>query len=319
MRAPVTFVDLGPAADAPNLAELAEGLGYARYWIGEHHSPLQCSNPLLLTALCAGVTSSIRVGTAGVCLPFYAPLAVAESAALLRSFYPGRIDLGICAGVGAEASASAALFDGRPDERRDFETKARELSGLLFEAPGAELRPPVPLPCASVVDAAELWVLGSGARSAQLAGELGAAFGFSQHHAAGRADAKAMIALYRSSFRPGRGLARPHAMLVVSGLVTGAAADATGLLGQVLVASEGGIGGAAPIPSLVGPAEGVAEEIVRRLGASGAEELGWIDLTFALPPSDESRERRRELLRALAQILCPAPALAEASELPREP
>lgn len=40
-------------------------------------------------------TSSIRVGSGGVLLPYYSPLKVAEASRMLHALRPGRIDLGV--------------------------------------------------------------------------------------------------------------------------------------------------------------------------------------------------------------------------------
>jgi alkanesulfonate monooxygenase SsuD/methylene tetrahydromethanopterin reductase-like flavin-dependent oxidoreductase (luciferase family) len=50
-----------------DLARLAEELGYARYWLAEHHGTpmLACAAPEILVAEVAAATSRIRVGSGG--------------------------------------------------------------------------------------------------------------------------------------------------------------------------------------------------------------------------------------------------------------
>lgn len=80
-----------------NLVQVAEGLGYHRYWFAEHHlNPgVAGTSPALLIAMAAAVTDRIRVGSGGVQSGHRTPLSVVEEFGLLDARYPGRIDLGI--------------------------------------------------------------------------------------------------------------------------------------------------------------------------------------------------------------------------------
>ena len=62
------------------LAQHCEALGYSRYWCAEHHnSDSQAGTaPEILIAAIAATTKRIRVGSAGVMLPHYSALKVAE-------------------------------------------------------------------------------------------------------------------------------------------------------------------------------------------------------------------------------------------------
>ena len=61
--------------DTIETAILAERLGYKRYWLAEHWgADVSTPSPELLTPIIAGMTERIRVGPAGVLLPFYSPL-----------------------------------------------------------------------------------------------------------------------------------------------------------------------------------------------------------------------------------------------------
>ena len=75
------------------LAQHCEALGYARYWCAEHHnSDSQAGTaPEILIAAIAATTQRIRVGSAGIMLPHYAALKVAEQFRLLEAIAPGRI------------------------------------------------------------------------------------------------------------------------------------------------------------------------------------------------------------------------------------
>ena len=62
------------------LAVHCEALGYARFWMSEHHnSPtIVGTAPEILIAAIAMKTSRIRIGSAGIMLPHYSALKVAE-------------------------------------------------------------------------------------------------------------------------------------------------------------------------------------------------------------------------------------------------
>src|ERR1700709_1887367 len=79
------------------LAQHCEALGYDRYWCAEHHnSDSQAGTaPEILIAAIAATTQRIRVGSAGVMLPHYSALKVAEQFRVLDAIAPGRIDLGL--------------------------------------------------------------------------------------------------------------------------------------------------------------------------------------------------------------------------------
>ncbi len=63
-----------------DLAQSAEAWGYHRFWVSEHHShpSIVGSAPEVLMAAIAARTQRIRLGSAGVMLPHYAALKVAE-------------------------------------------------------------------------------------------------------------------------------------------------------------------------------------------------------------------------------------------------
>jgi len=69
------------------LAKHCEALGYHRYWVSEHHASdsIVGTAPEVLMAAIAATTSQIRVGSAGVMLPHYAALKVAEQFRVLEA------------------------------------------------------------------------------------------------------------------------------------------------------------------------------------------------------------------------------------------
>src|ERR1700733_8817927 len=62
-----------------DLARAADRLGYARYWLAEHHGTpgLACASPEVMIGPVAAATANLRVGSGGIMLPHYSPLKVA--------------------------------------------------------------------------------------------------------------------------------------------------------------------------------------------------------------------------------------------------
>ena len=79
------------------LAKTCEDLGYSRFWVSEHHNhpAIIGSAPEIAMAAIAATTYRIRIGSAGVMLPHYSSLKVAEQFRVLDAIAPGRIDMGL--------------------------------------------------------------------------------------------------------------------------------------------------------------------------------------------------------------------------------
>ena len=80
--------------DTAAMARHCDRLGYHRFWVSEHHNnpTIVGTAPEILIAAIAVQTERIRVGSAGVMLPHYAPFKVAEQFRVLDALAPGRID-----------------------------------------------------------------------------------------------------------------------------------------------------------------------------------------------------------------------------------
>ncbi len=185
-----------------NLAALADGAGFQRYWVAEHHGTpgLACNSPEMLIGPIASATQQIRVGSGGVMLPHYSPLKVAENFAMLSALYPGRIDLGIGRAAGTSPRVALALQrDRRQTAPDDFPEQLDELLGYLATDPASRL----PLR----FDGVEPWLLGSSVQSAIWAAELGLPYAFADFINPAGAD---FAAEYRRRFQPSRWSARPR-------------------------------------------------------------------------------------------------------------
>jgi luciferase family oxidoreductase group 1 len=205
----------GTVADALAIclrtAQHAEALGFARYWLAEHHNMpgIASSATAVLVGYVAGGTKKIRVGSGGVMLPNHAPLVVAEAFGTLAELYPNRIDLGLGRAPGTDGLTMRALRRDRVETEDDFPRDVAELQRLLgpvqpgqrlMANPGAGTNVPI-------------WLLGSSLFSAQLAAERGLPYAFASHFAP-RMLLQA-IDLYRRLFRPSAALSQPYVIIGV--------------------------------------------------------------------------------------------------------
>ncbi|WP_428003497.1 LLM class flavin-dependent oxidoreductase [Acidovorax sp.] len=206
----VAVRDGGTVAEALQIAlrtaQHAEKLGFARYWLAEHHNMagIASSATAVLVGHIAGGTSRIRVGSGGVMLPNHAPLVVAEAFGTLAELYPGRIDLGLGRAPGTDQATMRALRRSRVETADDFPQDVAELQRLLGPAePGQRL---VATPGAGTN--VPIWLLGSSLFSAQLAAERGLPYAFASHFAP-RLLHQA-IDLYRNLYRPSAAWPKPY-------------------------------------------------------------------------------------------------------------
>ena len=192
-------------------AQHADALGFARYWLAEHHNMagIASSATAVLVGHIAGGTQRIRVGSGGVMLPNHAPLVVAEAFGTLAELYPNRIDLGLGRAPGTDPLTMRALRRDRLETADDFPRDVAELQRLLAPAqPGQRL---VATPGAGTN--VPIWLLGSSLFSAQLAAERGLPYAFASHFAP-RLLLQA-IDLYRRLFKPSATLAKPYVVIGV--------------------------------------------------------------------------------------------------------
>jgi luciferase family oxidoreductase group 1 len=226
---PVTTGSSGAAAlrNSIDLATLADGLGFTRYWVAEHHNlpSVASTAPDIMIGQIAAATRRIRVGSGGVMLPNHAPLTVAERFHTLEALFPGRIDLGIGRAPGTDPVTSMALRR-RQDIRDDDDFLERFQELMLIENGGF----PESHPFRNVrampadVELPPIYLLGSSGYSAELAGAIGTGFAFAHHFAT--YDAVDAMTSYRNRFRPSAALAKPYAILGVAAVCADSEAEA---------------------------------------------------------------------------------------------
>ncbi|MCE7029505.1 LLM class flavin-dependent oxidoreductase [Jiella avicenniae] len=216
-----SVLDLSPvpdgfeAADAlrnsGELAQLAERLGYRRFWMAEHHNMPGIASAATAVALTyiAGRTETIRVGSGGVMLPNHAPLVIAEQFGTLATLYPDRVDLGLGRAPGTDMMTARALrrnleaADGFPQDVLElmlyFEPSSE--GQKLRAIPGEGTRIPV-------------FILGSSLYGAQLAAHLGLPYAFASHFAPAALDQA--VAIYRETYRPSERHPEPYFILAAN-------------------------------------------------------------------------------------------------------
>ena len=117
--------------DTLALAQQAESLGYARFWLSEHHGlpTIVGSAPEILMAAIAARTTRMRIGSAGVMLPHYSALKVAEQFRVLEALAPGRIDLGVGRAPGSDGRTAFALNPNANQAADRFPQQVMEVLG----------------------------------------------------------------------------------------------------------------------------------------------------------------------------------------------
>jgi len=87
--------------DQIDLVCYAEDLGFDEAWLAEHHfnNFSVIPSPLHVASLLLGKTKNIKIGTAGVLLPYYNPIKLAEDIATIKAFDEDRFLYGIAKGA----------------------------------------------------------------------------------------------------------------------------------------------------------------------------------------------------------------------------
>ncbi|MBB4200047.1 LLM class flavin-dependent oxidoreductase [Rhodoblastus sphagnicola] len=114
------------------LVQHVESLGFEEAWVAEHHFNPDAASPsiLVLLAWLAGVTKTIRLGSAAVLLPFRNPIQVAEDVASIDILSGGRFDFGVA--KGGPFPLQNKHFHADKDVSRDMTIEALELIERLF-------------------------------------------------------------------------------------------------------------------------------------------------------------------------------------------
>jgi luciferase family oxidoreductase group 1 len=240
---PLSVLDLSPIAagskdsealiNTLDLAKAADRLGYARYWLAEHHSipSVASTAPQIMIGHVASVTNRIRVGAGGIMLPNHAPLRVAEEFRVLEALHPGRIDLGLGRAPGSSQATALALRRSR--ERLMVDDFSEQLAELIhyLRAPDTDdsieaIPRDVPSP--------PIWMLGSTEDGAQIAADFGVGFAFAHHINPDLAEFATQV--YRKTFKASAWLDRPRVILALSAICAESAEAANRLASSLELA-----------------------------------------------------------------------------------
>jgi luciferase family oxidoreductase group 1 len=190
--------------DTVEMAEHCEDLGYHRFWVSEHHShpTIVGTAPEILIAAIVTNTMRIRVGSAGIMLPHYAPLKVAEQFRVLDALGPGRIDLGLGRAPGSDGRTAYALNPQAAERPEQFPSDVIDLRDWVQGDPLRDNHPFGMVQAQPQGDTApELWILGSSAYGAQVGAHLGIPYSFAWFFTDGRGGQEALT-MYRDGYQP---------------------------------------------------------------------------------------------------------------------
>jgi luciferase family oxidoreductase group 1 len=224
---PLSILDLSPIVEGSDaatalrnslqLAQRAEQLGYARYWVAEHHNMdgVASSATAVLIGQIAAVTKTITVGSGGIMLPNHAPLTVAEAFGTLATLYPGRIELGLGRAPGTDQATMRALRRHLSSTAEDrFPEDVLELQTYFSAKPeGWQGVRAIPGQGTEV----PIWILGSSLYGAQLAAYLGLPYSFASHFAPDLL--MQALEVYRAQYRPSERHPKPRAMVGLNVIV----------------------------------------------------------------------------------------------------
>ena len=197
------------------LAQLADDLGYKRFWLAEHHNMAHVASTatIVLIGYIASQTKNIRVGSGGIMLPNHAPLIVAEQFGTLEILYPNRIDLGLGRAPGTDGMTAQAIRKDFYEQSQRFPQNVAELQKYFSKDNAAANVRAFPAEGTNV----PIWILGSSLDSAALAAANGLPYAFAGHFAP-----KLMyqaFQYYRDHFQPSQYLDKPKTMACVNAIV----------------------------------------------------------------------------------------------------
>jgi luciferase family oxidoreductase group 1 len=237
----LSVLDQSPAAlgksqhlairESIELAKHCDQLGYHRYWVSEHHNSdsIVGTAPEILMAAIAATTPRIRIGSAGVMLPHYSALKVAEQFRVLEGIAPGRIDLGVGRAPGSDRQTAFAL-NPHQNAAEEFPQQVQDLQAWVSGLPlppghafaAIQAHPQGPT-------SPQLWILGSSDYGAQLAAYLGLPYAYAYFFTEGRGTEQA-LELYRHLYKPSERYPTPQATICVWALAADTEAEARRLL-----------------------------------------------------------------------------------------
>ena len=202
-------------SDTVASAQLADNLGYHRYWLAEHHNSVAIGSSAtsILIGKIAEETNRIRVGSGGIMLPNHSPLIIAEQFGTLCTLYENRIDLGVGRAPGTDQATAMAIRSDFQQAAMSFPDEIEKIQTYFsVENATANVR-------ANVAEGVNvpIYILGSSATSAHLAASKGLPYAFASHFSTSQLT-KA-LEIYRHEFQPSKTLAKPYVIAGISVII----------------------------------------------------------------------------------------------------
>lgn len=233
-------------------AQLAEKLGYTRFWVSEHHNSafLAGSTPEVLMVKLAEVTKSIRIGSGGIMLPNHSALKVAENFRMLETLYPGRIDLGIGRAPGTDRVTSSILNPSNDFSESSYLRQLEHLQHYFRDTAETSYGPVLATPVCDTIPMQ--WILSSSGGSSKIAAKFGMGLAIAKF--INGFVSPEVVDIYRKNFRPSDQYPEPHAILstsVVCAETEEKAAELRKLMDFILLEFERGRFGPFPSPETI--------------------------------------------------------------------
>jgi len=196
--------------DSGKLVQLADKLGFERYWVSEHHNfkLVAGTTPEVLIPYLASKSERIRVGSGGIMLPNHTALKVSENFGMLATLFPGRIDFGIGRAPGGDRLSAQLLNPLNTFSDKDLLQQLIDVQAYLRDdvLPDTVHEKVKAYPIPEIMP--EFWMLTSSGGSAQFAAHFGMALSFA--HFINPQGGPEVVAIYRDSFKPSPELAEPQ-------------------------------------------------------------------------------------------------------------
>ncbi|MET0634756.1 MAG: LLM class flavin-dependent oxidoreductase [Chitinophagaceae bacterium] len=211
------FTAMDSVNETVKLARMADGLGYTRYWLSEHHNTITLAgaSPEIFMARLGAETSRIRLGSGGIMLPNHSALKVAEDFRLLEAMYPNRIDLGVGRAPGGDRATSRLLNPSNQFDPQEYVRQIQDVLDFFSEHAGAGNMDGRILAIPSIPTSPDMWALTSSGESAFIAAHFGMGLSYAKFiNPTGAAEA---IEIYREKFRPSEIFPEPQTSIGIFG------------------------------------------------------------------------------------------------------
>jgi len=191
--------------------ELAEKLGYNRFWVSEHHnSPaIAGSAPEVLMVKLADATQHIKIGSGGIMLPNHSTFKMAENFRMLEALFPGRIEMGMGRAPGGDRVSAMLLNPSNTFREEDYLTQLDHLQHFFRDTAATEHGKIYAIPQAESIP--QQWILSSSGGSAKIAAQKGLGLAIAKF-INGNVPPE-VVKIYRDHFQPSESLQQPKVLL----------------------------------------------------------------------------------------------------------